>query len=336
MSAWLDLESDYTEIGPPTGDLAEAMGEAGLAAYWSQIEAEWEELSPIRPAERKQQARRVAAYDGRRSRLTARMLANARERGDADAEITVLKMTLEHSHDYLRLADRLHRLGQIGEAAETIDEALWLFGEDDSIPLVKEGARILAAAGESTRALDLLWRQFTRHPHTDDYYDLLAVAAQAQEEEAWRDKSLAWLENLRSARLREEETPVLWGETAEARAADVLVTIALKENDLERAWEVANAGMLSRGVWEQLAKTSEAVRPRDAIRVYKALAERAVAMTNKGGYREAIGVIRRIRRLARDAGIDDEIGDWLTTLRAENRRKRSFIAMLDAALAGDE
>jgi len=35
-----DLGTDYAEIGPPEGDLAEAMGKEGLAAYWSAIEAE--------------------------------------------------------------------------------------------------------------------------------------------------------------------------------------------------------------------------------------------------------------------------------------------------------
>lgn len=51
--ATLDLESEYAEIGPPTGDLAKALGDEGLAAYWSVFEDKWGHIEPVRPSEQK-------------------------------------------------------------------------------------------------------------------------------------------------------------------------------------------------------------------------------------------------------------------------------------------
>ena len=77
--ARLDLESEYAEIGPPAGPLAEALGEDGLAAYWSALEAEWAKLEALRPAERGDQ-RRVDDAGVRRWQLRERLIARARGR----------------------------------------------------------------------------------------------------------------------------------------------------------------------------------------------------------------------------------------------------------------
>ena len=196
----LDLTSEYAEIGPPSGALAEALGEKGRAAYWAAIEEAWSGLEEQRPRER--QARgRIDDDDLRRWRLRDRMLARAREQQDAEAEIAILAKSLSHPHDYLELAKACHEHGRVADAAAWIDQALWFFGAPENVQLAREGAPILAAAGETERALSLLWEQFTHHPSLDSCQDLERLAATVGAAGAWRERACQWLERLRQGEL---------------------------------------------------------------------------------------------------------------------------------------
>ena len=325
----LDLTSEYAEIGPPSGALAEALGEQGHAAYWAAIEEAWSGLEELRPRERQPEGR-SDDDDPRRWRLRDRMLARARAQQDTAAEIAVLAKTLCHAHEYLELAKACHEHGRVAEAAAWIDEALWFFGAPADVQLAREGAPLLAAAGQTERALSLLWEQFTHHPSVESCQDLERLAATVGAAGVWRERACRWLERLRQGEVPEDEQPSLWGRSAQTLAADVLVELALTAGDLERAWEVARASQLSEDVWRQLAEASEAARPADSIQVYQSLAERAVATVKQHGYREAVDLIGVIRRLG-EAGDSQAVDAWLAALRARHKAKRSFIAMLDSA-----
>jgi uncharacterized Zn finger protein len=328
LVAQLDLAGDLVEIGPPARALAEALGGDGLAAYWSSLQAEWAMLKPLRPAE-DESRRRADHVDTRRWRLRERLVARARGQDDADAEIAILAKTLTGPHDYLALARACRDKGRLPEAVTWIDAALQLFDPQEQLDLAREGAPILAAAGQSDRALALLWAQFTCHPSLESYQDLQRLAGSAGAATSWRGRMLRWLDQSWRGELPEAEQPIHHGRWAVADAADVLVEIGLVEDDLARAWEVANASKISPGLWRSLAQASEAARPADSIRVYQTMAAQAVASGRKSGYREAVDLVRTIERLGHVTATNPPVDTWIAALRTKHKAKRSFIAMLD-------
>jgi uncharacterized Zn finger protein len=326
----LDLECEYAEIGPPAGVLAEALGDDGLAAYWSTLEAEWAKLSALRPTERKSR-QPIDDADSCRWKLRQRLVARARAQADVDAEIAILAKTLTSPHDYLEVARACHHNGRLAEAASWIDEALWFFSPRENRHLARDGAPILAEAGQAHRALSLLWEQFTHHPSLESYQDLERLAGPVGEAATWRERTFDWLDQLRRDQLSEAERPILYGQNGSTHAADVLVELSLAVADLERAWDVARMDKLSQRVWRRLADASAVTRPADSIQVYQMIADQAVASGHKQGYCDAVDLMGVIKRLG--ASIDDgsAIDAWVGALRTKHKAKRSFIAMLDRA-----
>ncbi len=325
----LDLDSDYAEVGPPSGALAAALGDEGRTAYWSLLDAEWAALGELRPRERDER-RRDDDIDGRRARLRDRLLARAHADEDADAEIRILRRTLATAHDYLQLAEACRRHGRIAEAAALVDEALWFFGATDAY-LPRAAAPFLAAAGQSERALDLLWRQLTDQPSLQAWQDLERIAAPLGAADAWRARVCEWLERRRAGEPAEAAPALPFGRGAAEHAAEVLVELHLAAGDLDRAWQVAGTSRLSSATSRALAKASEAARPAASIGIYRRIAEQAVASVNQQGYREAVTLIATIRRLAPAAGSGPAVQSWLEDLRRKHKAKRTFIALLDAA-----
>lgn len=79
----------------------------------------------------------------------------------------------------------------------------------------------------------------------------------------------------------------------------------------------------------ELAKLREKDHPADAISIYQARIEPIIGRTNNNAYREAIGLIRKVRQLMKRLGRDSEFREYILSLRAKYNRKRNFIAMLN-------
>ena len=83
-------------------------------------------------------------------------------------------------------------------------------------------------------------------------------------------------------------------------------------------------------VYHSLAEAREDKHPADSISVYKARIDPLVARTNNGAYQEALGLLRRIRRLCKALEQEEEFQRYVSSLCEEYKRKRNFIKMLAA------
>ena len=103
----------------------------------------------------------------------------------------------------------------------------------------------------------------------------------------------------------------------------------LWEKTPQKAWEEAKAGGCSTGLWLKLAKERQIKYPKESIRIYQSVIGPIVEQTNNDAYREAVGCIKTIKKLATKMGEKKEFGIYLARIKTEFKRKRNFMKMLE-------
>jgi hypothetical protein len=69
--------------------------------------------------------------------------------------------------------------------------------------------------------------------------------------------------------------------------------------------------------------------PEDALSIYEARIEPLIQQTNNKAYKEAYELLLKVRSLMRRLGREQEFDEYLEVLRAEYKRKRNFMKLLD-------
>lgn len=108
-----------------------------------------------------------------------------------------------------------------------------------------------------------------------------------------------------------------------------LVQIFLWEGEVEVAWREAKEGGCSNELWLELAAGREEDHPEDALSIYEARIEPLIQQTNNKAYKEAYELLLKVRSLMRRLGREQEFDEYLEVLRAEYKRKRNFMKLLD-------
>ncbi len=108
-----------------------------------------------------------------------------------------------------------------------------------------------------------------------------------------------------------------------------LVRIFPWEGDVETAWREAKEGGCSNDLWLELAARREDAHPEDALSVYEARIEPLIQRTNNSAYQRAYELLLKVRRLMQRLGREQEFDEYLELLRAEYKRKRNFMKLLD-------
>jgi hypothetical protein len=148
----------------------------------------------------------------------------------------------------------------------------------------------------------LIWAQYAAGPDLESYQKLKRHADRIGQWAAWREKALAALRQaIATAKEKAARGSWAWAERADHSE---LVRIFLWEKDLEAAWTEAKIGGCSRELWLDLAAKGEKDNPEDGLEAYRAQIEPTLAQKNNDAYRQAIGLIRKVRsllvRLARE------------------------------------
>lgn len=172
----------------------------------------------------------------------------------------------------------------------------------------------------------MVWENYTESPGAETYAELKQHAEKTGVWPEWRKRALS---NLEDQAEREKSQPSRrtdrWRRTW---AGDTLVKIYLWEEDVETAWKTARRYGCSRTQWLSLARLREEDHPREAVEVYQCEVGYQVERTKNDAYREAIKLIRRIRKLMERMGEQKEFDPYVRSLRIEYKRKRNFMGML--------
>ncbi|GAA1070118.1 MULTISPECIES: SWIM zinc finger family protein [Kitasatospora] len=108
----------------------------------------------------------------------------------------------------------------------------------------------------------------------------------------------------------------------------VLIDVLIDDGDLDAAWEAA-PGRAGTRQWLTLADHVRDTRPADALMVYLRAIEPLRQITGDANYQEIARLLLKARACHRVLGTEPAFADYLTALRADQKRKRNLLKVLD-------
>ncbi|MER5359109.1 hypothetical protein [Streptomyces sp. NPDC002785] len=206
---------------------------------------------------------------------------------------------------------------------------------DDALSWAERG--ITEASDTSTLAIGLVDYLCDRYTHSDQLPD--AVALRRARFSAHR--TLAAYRQLRAAAQaadcwqaeRGEALAVLRADTAQRErgwySGPVLIDALLDDKDIDAAWQAATATGAHDQQWLTLADQARAIRPADALSVYRRLAEPLEKQTGNAVYERLTSLLLSMRDCHHRLGTTDDFTAYLAALRAGQKRKRNLMRLLD-------
>lgn len=292
--------SDATDILLP--DYADALGAAGLA----------------RAHERAAAALRDSPKGWAEKYLMEQLM---RAEGSVDALIALRAADLAPSGaTHLLIAQELERAGRPAEALEWAERGL---READP------------EHGPDSRLSDFVCERYTRAGRSADVLSI-------RRDVLLQRRSLAAYQDLRTA----ARAAGCWDETERTRALELLRADArprkslgptgsalldalLDDGDHDAAWEAATAGYADNRQWLALADLTRDDRPADVLAVYLRLIGPLLTQTGDATYEHLTELLLSARVCHRALGTEDAFTAYMATLRAEQKRKRKLMAILD-------
>ncbi|WP_308409647.1 hypothetical protein [Streptomyces sp. A3M-1-3] len=108
----------------------------------------------------------------------------------------------------------------------------------------------------------------------------------------------------------------------------MLIDVLIDDGDLEAAWQAAD-GHADERQWLTLADLVKDERPADALRVYLRQVEPLRKVTGDGNYQHMARLLLSARTCHQELGTSEEFGAYLSALRADQKRKRNLLKILD-------
>jgi uncharacterized Zn finger protein len=315
-----ELRGHYDTFFEAANTYADVLGEEGLAEYRRLAEEQWAHVSVLGPGDKD-----LGRYSGERFRISHIMETLARQEGDIEGLVGVLSRDLSRSHAYLKIAQIYREAGQTEKALEWAEEAMWVFPDEVHSGLREFLAEEYHHRARHEEAIELIWPQFAGSPRLESYKELKHHAKRTGRWEQWRNKALDYLRE-EIARRKEESShsylslPVDHSE---------LVRILLWEEDVEAAWQEAQEGGCSEELWLELAARREQEHPEEALTIYEKRIEPLIEQTNNAAYKGAYELLVRVRDLMQRLDREAEFEEYLELLRAEYKRKRNFMKLLE-------
>jgi uncharacterized Zn finger protein len=320
-----EIEGDWDVFHGAAATYAEILGERGLARYRALAEPEWGKVPALTPGQND------AERYGRRLRITSIMETLAKQAGDVEGVVAVKSRDLSLPYGFLQIAEIYKEAGQPDRALEWAERGWRAFAGSRPDERLREFiADAYHIQGRHDDAMALTWQAFADLPHFRLYERLKQHAERSDQWPVWRDKALSHIRE----RVAAERVPskgqrgnASWDRSR--RDHSVLVEIFLWEDDTAGAWREAQEGGCSRPLWLRLAAQREKAHPDDALAIYREQLPLVLAVTSASAYHEAVGFLRKIRKLLVASGRSEEFVRDTAQLRALHRRKRNFIKLLD-------
>lgn len=318
-----EMKSDHEVFYGAADSYATILGDVGLAAYRRLTEAEWAKVPALAPGQKDPNR-----YGGNRFRITSMMEGMARLSGDVEQVVTIQQRDLSAPYRFLKIAETYQEAGLSDKALDCAEQGWKSFpGERRDGRLREFLADAYHERKRHDEAMALVWEGFAASPDLKDYQNLKTHADRARQWNDWREKALALVrERIAAAGKGKSANP--WGSRIFTDRS-LLVEIFLWEKDVEGAWREAKEGGCSHDLWLQLASRREKSHPEDSLAIYKSRVDPTVEQTNDQAYQTAVGYLRKVKGLLAAIGRPEEFPQYVLSLRANFKRKRNFMKMLD-------
>jgi uncharacterized Zn finger protein len=315
------MRTNYDTFYGAAETYADILGKKGLAVYRTLAEADWAKVPALGPG-----GDRSEKY-GKRFRITHIMETLARQTGDVEAVVAIKKRDLSLAYHYLQIAETYKNAKKRDLALEWAERGVKEFPERTDSRLREFLAKEYHRCKRHDDAMALIWAEFTESPSLEEYRNLKAHAERVAQWKPWREKALEYLRNSIEA-AKSERPKDRWAWYRKADHSE-LVRIFLWEKEVEAAWDEAQEGGCSNGLWLELAAKREKEYPENALPIYQRQVEPTLDRKNHEAYREAVGLLRKVRELMVRLGRSAEFINYLGEVRAAHRPKRNFMKLLE-------
>lgn len=318
-----ELRTDDDTFYGAAETYTDVLGEKGLAIYRKLAEAEWAKVPVLGPG-----------HDdpdkyGKRFRITHIMETLARQTGNVEAVVAIQRRDLSSAYDYLQIAETYQDAGKRDLALEWAERGVKAFPERTDSRLREFLAEEYHRRKRHDEAMALIWAGFAESPSLEQYRDLKAHAERVGQWKPWQEKVFDCLrKTIAEAKTKCQKDQWPWYRKADHSE---LVRIFLWEKDMDAAWREAQEGGCSNDLWLELAAKREKADPESTLPIYQRQIEPTLDQKNNEAYREAIGLLRKVRQLMVRLGRDAEFTNYLNQVRAAHKPKRNFMKLLDRA-----
>ncbi|MFI6054488.1 SWIM zinc finger domain-containing protein [Streptomyces violascens] len=261
-------------------------------------------------------ARRRAPNDWAAKYLMERL---AKAEGNVDALVAVYAADLAPSGaTHLQIALELDEAGREAEALEWAERGL---RDTEQTVNVHSGLDdyVCTRYTQMGRTAEVVAVRRSRFRAVRSLSAYQALRAAAEAAGCWKAEREAALEALRT-------------DVSEHRSGwyggPVLVDALLDDGDLNAAWQAAQ-GCADERQWLSLADRSKDTRPADALPVYLRLVEPLKKKTGDRTYQQLARLLLAARACHQHLGTEVEFAGYLSALRADQKRKRNLMKILD-------
>jgi len=291
----------------------------------------------------------------RRDRLSNWLILSLERAGRHEEILTLCRQEAERTGSYLRLVEQLKKAKRWEEAEQWIRKGI--SATEKRWPGIASQLRasfveMRKGARDWTRVAALQADDFFAEPSLKTFQTLQQAAKRAGVLPAVRAAALHYLETgavpQPTARMVGEETippwplpdgglkPAIERPVTHPPMTDTLIDIAIAEKRPDdvlrwydqrkprpRGWDYG---------WFAEDRIAEAVMeayPDRAVAIWQHLAEKQIALTKPKAYEEAAGYLRKVHRVQKQLGKEQEWQSYLASLRRANERKRRLVQILD-------
>jgi len=321
------MDSDWNVFAHAAEVYADVLGPTGIAEYRRLAEGAWQRLPPLKPGRDKSDNEFV-----RRFTITAIMESLAKVSGDIEELVRVKARDLSGAFCFLEIAQVYQGAGLADKALEWAEKGLAAFPSETDSRLREFLFDEYLRRGRENEAMNLAWAEFTDDPTAEAYQELKKQAERVKQWPTWREEALEFLRE-RAAKEKKQKVGKQvreWG-WCYSTHTEALVEILLAENAPDAAWDEARGAHLDAEVWLRLADERAKTKPADAVEVYKQQIERLMTGLEGKKYDEAVRHLLKVARLMKGMGKTDQFKAYLAEFRADYKRKRSLMGLLDSA-----
>lgn len=316
------------------------LGKQGSAHYISLVEQAWQNhLNTRQPKDNKLNVdkilpnkellaafgkvfstKNIACYDINFT-LQAMMEEIAESENNLDKLVSIKSQTLNYAADYLAITKCYEQANLPEQAIAWAEQGFYRFYHDTDENLRGYLIAHYLKTKQQAKAICLAWLAFEERPSLAKYQALKQVSSQFDDWSIQRQRALALIEN----NIKHPPKKAWHSKTADV---DLLIDIALWENDLELAIAYSQKGEFSQQVGIHLADTVSQYAPNFALALYKNYVNQLVPQTNNQVYEQAFTLVLKIGDILKQQKQTLAFSDYVAELSVTYKSKRNFMAML--------